>query len=312
MTHLLNQLAPGAPDNRADTKPPEGEAVTTAVKPLPPHGTTARAKGRPAAGIKGCPCRPCRDAENAYDKRRRFFNESGRTFMVDSGPTQTHLKDLFTEGAGWTQLAAATTCSTSTLAAILNGERPEITRRVASRILAVQAADVLPPNRSVPAVGSVRRCHALVAVGHKFIDISDASQLDFATVRFIINAQPRTVSAPTAAAVSTAYEALAGRPGNSVRSRNRAEREGWRDPQWWEDYGRIDDPTFDPDKADRDLNFHERAKLRREEIEHLAWCGHTPEQILDRLNGEVSIATVRQIVQEWRTGVKRDRKQVAA
>jgi transposase len=58
--------------------------------------------------------------------------------------------------------------------------------------------------------------------------------------------------------------------------------------------------------------MRERAALRREEIIHFAWHGDTPEQILARLNGEVSIATVRQIVQEWRTGVKRDRKQVAA
>jgi hypothetical protein len=286
--------------------------MTTVAKPLPPHGTTARAKGRPAAGIKGCPCRPCRDAENAYDKRRRFFNESGRTLMVDSAPTQAHLKALFAEGAGWTQLVAATTCSSSTLVAILNGERPEITRRVAGLILAVQASDVLPPHRHVPAIGSIRRCRALVAIGHKFMDIAEASPLDLATIRYIINGRPVNVSALTAAGVVAAYEALAGRPGNSVRSRNRAAREGWRDPRWWEDYGGIDDPNFDPAKADREPNFRERAELRREEIIHLAWCGHTPEQILDRLNNEVSISTVRQIVAEWRTGVKRDRKQVAA
>ena len=286
--------------------------MTTAAKPLPPHGTTARAKGRPAAGIKGCPCRPCRDAENAYDKRRRFFNESGRTYMVDSAPTQAHLKMLFAEGAGWTQLVAATTCSSSTLVAILNGERPEITRRVASLILAVHAADVLPPNRKVSAIGSIRRCRALVAIGHKFMDIADASPLDLATIRYVINGHPANVSAVTAAEIVAAYEALAGHPGTSVRSRNRAAREGWRDPQWWEDYGHIDDPAFDPDKADDELNFLERARLRREEIIHLAWCGHQPEQILARLNDEVSISTVRQIVAEWRTGVKRDRKQVAA
>jgi hypothetical protein len=282
------------------------------VKPLAEHGTTARAKGRPASGIKGCPCRACRDAENAYDKRRRFLNESGRSVMVDAAPTQKHLQKLFANGAGWTQLVAATTCSSSTLTAILHGERPEITRRVASRILAVQAADVRPPHRRVPAVGTIRRCHALVTAGHKFLDISDASGLDFATVRYLINAQPANVSARTAAAIRTAYDALATIPGGSARSRNRGQREGWRDPQWWEDYGRIDDPGFDPDKADAELNFHQRAKLRHEEIIHLAWCGHTAEQIVARLNDEVSISTVRTVIQEWRTGQKRDRKQVAA
>ncbi|MEZ3180335.1 hypothetical protein KYY02_17070 [Streptomyces pimonensis] len=282
------------------------------MKPLAEHGTTARAKGRPTAGIKGCPCRPCRDAENTYDKRRRFLNESGRTRMVDAKPTQAHLKKLFAEGAGWTQLIAATSCSSSTLVAILNGERAEITRRVANQVLAVQAADVQPPHRPIPAIGSIRRCHALVAIGHKLIDIADASRLDFATIRYIVSTQPGNVSARTAAAVASAYDNLRGQPGKSVRSLNRAAREGWRDPQWWEDYGHIDDPAFDPAKADAELNFHQRAALRREEIIHLAWCGHEPEQILDRLNSEVSISTIRAIVHEWRTGQKRDRKQAAA
>lgn len=278
------------------------------VKPLAPHGTTARAKGRPAAGIKGCPCRLCRDAENAYDKRRRFLNETGRTVMVDAVPVRNYLAELFAEGAGWIQLGAATGCSTSTIVAILRGERTEITRRVAGRILAVAAADVIPPNRSVPAVGSIRRCHALIAAGHRVLDISEASPLDHATVRYIINQQPASVSRNTAAGVAAAYDQLAGRRGACTRSFNRAAREGWRDPQWWEDYGRIDDPGFDPDAAERDLNFHERARLRREEIIHFAWHGDTPEQILARLDGEVSISTVRQIVQEWRTGEKRDRR----
>ncbi|MGW5173196.1 hypothetical protein ACWERY_02360 [Streptomyces sp. NPDC004082] len=281
------------------------------MKPLADHGTTARAKGRPTAGIKACPCRPCRDAENAYDKRRRLLNETGRTLMVDAAPVQAHLRALFTDGAGWMQLGAAATCSTSTLVAILRGERSVITRRVASRILAVRAADVLPPHRHVPAAGSIRRCRALIAVGHRFLDIANASPLDPATVRFIISGRPQNVSAQTAAGVITAYEVLAGRIGNSTRSLNRAAREGWRDPQWWDDMGRIDDPDFNPDKAD-EPGVRERAALRREEIIHFAWHGDTPEQILNRLDGEVSISTVRNIVQEWRTGQKRDRKQVAA
>jgi len=220
--------------------------VTTAAKPLPPHGTTARAKGRPAAGVKGCSCRPCRDAENAYNKRRRILNETGRTLMVDAAPVRAHLEKLFADGAGWIQLAAATSCSSSTLAAIRRGQRTEITRRVASKILAVQAADVLPPNRSVPATGSIRRCHALVAAGHRIIDIADASSLDFATVRHVISGRPETISVRTAAAITTAYRALAGRRGDSARSLHRAAREGWAPPGAWDD-DRIDDPAAFPD-----------------------------------------------------------------
>lgn len=100
-------------------------------------------------------------------------------------------------------------------------------------------------------------------------------------------------------------------PGPSEPARIAATAKGWLGAEAW-DADTIDDPDTTPDLGDRVLNFHERATLRREEIIHLAWCGHEPEQILDRLNGEVSISTVRAIVHEWRTGQKRDRKQAAA
>lgn len=252
--------------------------MSTAVKPLAPHGTTARAKGRPAAGIKGCPCRLCRDAENAYNKRRRYLNETGRTLMVDAGPVQQHLVDLFADGAGWTQLGAATSCSSSTLVAILRGERPEITRRVASSILAVKAADVLPPNRAVPATGSIRRCRAIIAAGHRLRDIADTSPLDPATVRYIISGQPETISARTAEGAAIAYKALAGRRGNSTRSLNRASREAWAPPGAWDD-DRIDDPAATPDwtgycGSDRGYWVHRRQQLPmcpRCEAAHEKW-----------------------------------------
>lgn len=284
------------------------------MKPLADHGTTARAKGRPAAGIKGCPCRLCRNAENAYDKRRRYLNETGRTRMVDAAPVQAHLQDLFADHAGWVQLAAATGVSSSTIGAILHGKRREITRRVATLLLAVSAADVQPPNRSTPALGSIRRGRALIALGHRFKDIAETSPLDLATVRYVINGNPVTISARTANGMNIAYRALAGRPGTSERSLRRARRDGWASPAAWDDDA-IDDPTAKPNLGDRELSFLERAALRREEIIHFAWHGYEPEQILNRLNHEVSISTVRAVIYEWRTGQKRQRsapKQVAA
>ncbi|MEV4970617.1 hypothetical protein [Streptomyces scopuliridis] len=214
------------------------------MKPLADHGTTARAKGRPAAGIKACPCRPCRDAENAYDKRRRFLNETGRAVRVDSTPVTAHLKALFADGAGWDPLVAVTGCSSSTLVAILHGQRPKISRRVASQILAVNAQDAIPPRQRIPGIGSVRRCRGLIAAGHRVLDITESSPLDNSTVRYLINSAPERVTLPTAAGVLAACAQLAKRSGTSRRSLNRAAREGWAPLAAWDD---IDDLNAQPD-----------------------------------------------------------------
>lgn len=283
--------------------------MTTATKPLPPHGTTARAKGRPSGGIKGCSCPLCRDAENRYDRQRRYLNATGRTYMVDAAPAAAHLRRLFEEGAGWTQLADATGTSSSTLWAILNTDRPEIRRGVAERILATAASQALAPNRSVPALGSIRRAHALLAFGHRVKDIPAACAIDLTTARHIVNDNPASISAHTAGQIRVAYARLSTTPGNSARSLNRAAREGWAVPGYWDDET-FDDPDFVPVITEPKLSPAEVAERRREEVEHLAFCGLTPGQISERV--DLSISTIRQLVLEWRRGYKRDRTPAVA
>ena len=281
--------------------------MTTAAKPLPPHGTPSRARGRYHHGIDRCPCTPCRQAERRYNKRRRYLTATGKPLTTDAAPVTQHLRDLFAAGAGWMQTATAADCSLSTLSKLLKGNQERIRRSLADRILAIRIEQVTHQRISVPAIGSIRRVRALMAIGHPCLLIRQTSGLDRTVVAELVNGHTTSILASTAAKIRTAYEELSNQPGPSARNKNRATREGWQNPQWWEDYGRIDDPAFDPDQADRKLNFHEQARLRREEIIHLAWCGHEPEQIRERLDNEVSISTVRQIVQEWRTGQKRQR-----
>ncbi|MFJ9633719.1 hypothetical protein ACIRU8_39105 [Streptomyces sp. NPDC101175] len=212
---------------------------------------------------------------------------------------------------GWTRIARAAHSSSCTIARILNGQ--ELVRRtVADRILAVRYRPA--PGRIVDATGARRRTQALLAIGHTIVGLAAESDVDHSVINDILAGAPN-VRGATFDRIASAYDWLATQPPVTDRksaataSRNRAAREGWRDPQWWEDYGRIDDPDFDPDAAGAEPGFRARAELRREEIEHLAWCGHEPEHILARLNNEVSISTVRQIVQEWRTGQRRVRTQ---
>lgn len=216
------------------------------MKPLADHGTTARAKGRPTAGIPGCPCPPCRAAENAYDKRRRYLNATGRSLMVDTAPVAAHLRHLFEADAGWSQLAAATGCSSSTLHAILTGRITECRRATANKVLAVQAGDAIPHGRMLPAIGSIRRLHALLAVGHRCLDISAASGVEHSMISDLVNERLTTIKRHVAERISLGYRKLSDSTGTSARSKNRALRHAWAPPGAWDD-DTIDDPAAAPE-----------------------------------------------------------------
>ncbi|SDN18648.1 helix-turn-helix domain-containing protein [Streptomyces wuyuanensis] len=218
--------------------------MTTATKPLADHGTTARAKGRPSGGIPPCPCRPCRDAENAYDKRRRYLNATGRTLMVDTAPVADHIRDLFNAGAGWVQLAAATGCSSSTLHKILTGRIPQCRRTTANKILAVRPGDAIPPGRLVPAIGSIRRIRALLAAAHPCKAISIASGVEHSMISDLVNGSLSVVKLHVAQRIDAGYRKLAGTVGTSTRSRRRAERNQWAPPAAWDD---LDNPAAHPE-----------------------------------------------------------------
>lgn len=263
------------------------------MKPLADHGTTARAKGRPSASIKGCPCRPCRDAENRYGKRRRYLNATGRTINVPAEPIAQHLDNLFAAGAGWTQLAAATECSSSVLCSIRKRQQPIVRRTVANRILAVQPGDAIPPGRPVPAIGSIRRIQALLAAGHRCKDIAEASDLDGSTIRILLNDQPDKTTRHVAERLASGYSKLAATPGTFARSLNRATREGWHTIEYWEDVDRIDDPTFDPNARDS------RAKAIGENaLELIDQQGYTRRDAAARLG--VSLSTLEVNIRRYR------------
>ncbi|MFD7661018.1 hypothetical protein [Streptomyces sp. NPDC059788] len=252
------------------------------TKPLPPHGSTARAKGRPAAGIKGCPCLPCRDAENRYNKRRRLLNGTGRTFMVPAAPVADHLRALFAAGAGWNQLRDVAESSNATISAILHGKVKQIRRTTANKFLAIRPGDATPPGRRVPAIGAIRRTRALLAIGHTCKAIYGATTVEHTQVSELVTGRTDTVAKHVHERIAEGYAKLAGIPGTSARSRNRAAREGWPPPAAWDD---IDDPACVPDagRDDAELGRRELAALRREEITHLAAYSIPEHEIAERL-----------------------------
>lgn len=252
----------------------------TTARPLPEHGTPARAKGRHADGIPRCHCQPCRRAERAYDKRRRYLKATGRTLLVPAAPIADHLDALFAAGAGWVQLADLSEVSQSSLSKIRNRQQTRIRRSVADRILSIKPGQGIPARRTVSAVGAVRRVRALMAVGHTLVSIRTAAHLDHTVMHGLVNGHLTTIWGSTHSSLAEAYRTLATRPGGNVRACRRAEREGWHDPLWWDDIGHIDDPDFDPaDAAPKTLRIDQVA----EDSAWLAETGLTSKQIAERI-----------------------------
>ncbi|MER5653483.1 hypothetical protein ABT076_10755 [Streptomyces sp. NPDC002131] len=286
------------------------------TKALPPHGSLSRHKHHK------CKCDICRDGYRAY-QRSRYRRQGYGTWepFVDAEPIREHLLSLRAKGVGFTQVAEVAGLHAATVGGFLYAlaagrpRKERATREIAEKILSVTLDQCT--QHVVDATGTRRRLQALARIGWPMKSLGPHIAVNPATV-CRLTLQER-VSGTTAKAVADCFERLRNErpedhgitPGIARRIRNRAVADGWPDPTWWEDMGGIDDPAFDPAVADAELNFHQRAALRREEIIHLAWHGDTPDQIVARLNGEVSISTVRQIVQDWRTGQKRDRRKTS-
>lgn len=217
-------------------------------KPLPEHGTYARANGSPSTGIPRCTCPPCHRAEYLYARRRRHLAATGRNLTVPPTEAAQHLRQLRAAGVAISALAAASHTSRGTIGHLLHGRPSPIYRRTADAILAIPLRQITAA--TVPAVGSTRRLRALAACGHTHIRIQAETGLTHTTLWKLTAGTKGVVLASTAAAITAAYQRLTGEPGTSVRSRNRAAGKGWHGPDLWD--LDIDDPDADPRATDSD------------------------------------------------------------
>lgn len=210
------------------------------MKPLAPHGTIARAHGRPEQGVAPCACRPCRDATNRYAKRLRVDRELGRARRVDAAPIAERLRLLRAAGCSWRYLATTTGCSESQLSAISRDRHRTVLAATAAAVLAVRPTPT--PTGRVPAIGAARRLRALLAIGHTVAAIVDATGLDQTTISPLASGRQASVRPETAARIVAAYGRLSASVGPSDLNRARAARQGWAPPHAW-----VDEPIDDPD-----------------------------------------------------------------
>lgn len=254
---------------------------------------------------RGCRATACTQENYRYMSRLRLDYHRGERRRVDATQTRHHIERLIARDWTQAQIARAAKLAHHLIGDIRRGQQT-VANSTALAILSIPIGPAPADTRDVDATGTTRRLRALVAIGWPIEQLAPQFGIFPTALGNIARGELANVRATTADTVALHYQHLILQPGPSNRARILAQKKGWHGPAAWND---IDDPNEQPEIAGGPvLNFHERAKLRREEIEHFAWHGDTPEQILDRLNGEVSISTVRQIVQDWRTGTKRDRR----
>lgn len=260
-----------------------------------------------------------REAKNRWARRRRRLIGYGQWQpFTDAAPVREHVLAIKATGMGLAGIAKHTGVNRGSLDHLLYGSddfppAEKIRTENAHALLDYWPhLDDYADRNIIDGTGTRRRMQALAAAGwsshdvHRHVGSGHKQTFERLCTR-------DKVTARLARAVRDFYDEYSAKkpeeygvePWIAERTRAYATKQDWAPAIAWDD-DTIDDPAAEPSYG-QTLNFHQRAQLRREEIEHLAWCGHEPEQILDRLNGEVSISTIRQIVQEWRTGVKRVR-----
>jgi hypothetical protein len=276
--------------------------------------TTAAETHTPSRGCyqRGCQQPGCAQENYRYMSRLRLEHHRGQRRRRDATQSRHHIERLIATGWTQAQIARAAGIVHHLIGDVRHGKQM-IANSTAYAILSVPIGPPPADTRDVDATGTARRLRALVAIGWPIEQLAPQLGIFPTALGNIARGELAHVRATTADVVALHYQQLTRTPGPSNRSRILARKKGWHGPAAWDN--NIDDPAAVPEVEHADelaLKRGELAELRREEIIHLAWCGHGPEQIRARLNNEVSIATVRAVVQEWRTGQKRQRKQVAA
>jgi len=127
--------------------------------------------------------------------------------------------------------------------------------------------DVLGEKREAATLGSIRRIHALMAIGWTRQHIADAAGINERTI-YTVERQA-VMYASTAAAIEKAFEQLSGKQGPSAITRRIARSKSYPPPLAWLD---VDDPDEQPDAGWKPVHARPAAELLAE-WDHLRGLG---------------------------------------
>lgn len=271
--------------------------------PLPDHGDARRYR-------RGCNCQLCTSAATAEAKKWEYLRSIGRSSFVSPGPAIARIWALRAAGMTDHEIDAAADLKSGRLNFIIRTGKP-IRHFTAARILAIPVPDHTgEPTKNgafVPSLGTVRRLQALTADGWPAKELEQRLGTGQGYVSYFLRGQAgSTVRLFTAASVRRLCHDLEGTEpqgnrGAITAARKRAARNNWAGTSYWDDDD-YDNPDFVPATTD--------AVSKRIDVTHLLSCGISNEEVMARTGA--SIAYVRDIAAELRTGKPRDRSRRTA
>lgn len=274
--------------------------------------------GDPKRYRRGCRCTKCTKAASAEGRKNLYLRQTGRGSQCATERAARHIHLLRAANLSDAEIQNRANTHPDVMYRILRGEGT-IHRDTERRILAV-AIPTNPEGKAgarISGLGTRRRLRILAAEGWPAAELGRRCNRHKKYISYLQGDHGSDlIRIWVARDIADLYTTLrdlrpeeAGVPPYiAERARQRAASNDWLGTAYWDDDD-LDNPEFDPRKP---LKRDELAALRRDEILHLARYGYEPEAIRQRLNGEVSLGTVRDIVREHRTGRKRDRTKAAA
>lgn len=135
----------------------------------------------------------------------------------------------------------------TTLVRVLDPSSESIRKVTAMRLMAVPVEPALKPVRGgfLPALGTMRRLRALIAIGYQKKELADALGMSLANLSRILTGERSYVSPETEVKVKELFDVWQMHPKNNRRSILKAERRGWAPPFAWDEES-IDDPKSRP------------------------------------------------------------------
>lgn len=282
------------------------------------HGTYT------AYTLDRCRCRPCRDANSAFNLKRNRAQAYGRyTGLVDAQPAREHLLHLRANGISNKQAAKLAGISNSTIGYIVYGRTERnnppsarIRPDVAAKILAVQPGiQNMADGTRLNNIGTRRRLQALVCLGYSISRLGREIGITPSNMHKLMEAD--LVTARTARAVRELYNQIWGHPndptmwqdkGAATRARNYAKKHGWVSPLAWDD-DTIDNPDAapftEPEKVKGSTTLAEtnarKAAERIEDIEFLREGGVPAHEIAARLGLKNDNIGLRSLAKQMRS-----------
>ena len=220
---------------------------TVLRRPLQPHGTVARAHGRPDSGVPPCDCDPCVTEARRYNRYRTKLRQIGQPGRLPAGVAANHMRALLRAGMSWQEVHEATGVARGALANLLkDGARITITTHM--RIVAVPVPGERKPSRQhVDGTGTRRRLQSMMRSDFSTEEIARLLDVSASRVGQLVRAEQ--VTQATRDRVAGLYRRLENKRGSSPRAGRAAERKGWPRPVDWDGLD-MDDPTVMPMAVD--------------------------------------------------------------